>query len=100
TGQRASPTRGISTACEERLSCRNEAPPGNVSRLAAVAFHGLSTGSWTTPPTQEAGFAVPRKDLKETRELADDAAAEADGHGMRAGARLELREQVPDVRLD
>ena len=33
-------------------------------------------------------------------ELADDAAAEADGDGMRARARLELREEVPDVGLD
>ena len=32
--------------------------------------------------------------------LADDAAAEADGYGMGARARLELREQVADVRLD
>src|SRR5437016_427495 len=32
--------------------------------------------------------------------LADDAAAEADGDRMGAGARLKLREDVPDVRLD
>jgi len=32
-------------------------------------------------------------------ELADDAAAEADGDGMGARARLELREQVADVRF-
>jgi hypothetical protein len=32
--------------------------------------------------------------------LTDDAAAEADGYGMRTGARLELRKQVADVRLD
>ena len=35
----------------------------------------------------------------EKRRLADQAAAEADGDGMRARARLELREKVPDVRL-
>jgi hypothetical protein len=32
--------------------------------------------------------------------LADDAAAEAHGDGMRTRARLELREKVPHVRLD
>ena len=32
-------------------------------------------------------------------ELADQAAAEADGYGVRARARLELREQVADVGL-
>ena len=32
--------------------------------------------------------------------LADDAAAEADGDRMGARARLELREEVPDVGLD
>jgi hypothetical protein len=33
-------------------------------------------------------------------ELADDAAAKADGDGMGARTRLQLREQMPDVRLD
>jgi hypothetical protein len=37
--------------------------------------------------------------LKALCELADDAAAEADGDGMGARARLELREEVPDVGL-
>src|SRR3569833_2247936 len=37
---------------------------------------------------------------RESRELADDAAAEADCDGVGARARLELREDVPDVRLD
>src|SRR4029077_8835509 len=32
--------------------------------------------------------------------LADEAAAEAHCYGMRPGARLELRQQMPDVRLD
>jgi len=32
--------------------------------------------------------------------LADDAAAEADGHGVGARARLKLREQMADVGLD
>jgi len=32
--------------------------------------------------------------------LADDAAAEADGNRVGAGARLELRQDVADVRLD
>ncbi len=32
--------------------------------------------------------------------LADDAAAEADGNSVRARARLQLGEQVADVRLD
>jgi hypothetical protein len=33
-------------------------------------------------------------------ELADDPAAEADGHRMGTGARLELGEKVPHVRFD
>src|ERR1700704_1028894 len=33
-------------------------------------------------------------------DLADDAAAEADGHRMGARARLQLREEVPHMRLD
>ena len=42
---------------------------------------------------ERAGFCVPW-------DLADDAAAEADGHGMGARARLELREEMPDVRFN
>src|SRR5579872_6390792 len=34
------------------------------------------------------------------RRLADDAAAEADGHRMGARARLKLGEEMPNVRLD
>ena len=45
-------------------------------------------------------FAFPLSTSVDEESLADDAAAEADGHRMRARARLELREQVPDVRLD
>ncbi len=37
---------------------------------------------------------------KRRKGLADDAATEADGDGMGARARLELREQVADVGLD
>src|SRR5262249_20844497 len=42
---------------------------------------------------------LPRSKAQQ-RVLADDAAAEADGDGVRPRAGLELREQVPDVRLD
>src|SRR5258708_24893961 len=58
-------------------------------RRAMVLPSELSTGLSTETPTSAGVFVC----------LADDSAAETNRHGMGAGARLELREEVPHVRL-
>ena len=60
---------------------------------------GLSTGFIHNKGPREGGRLC-RVPKQRRNCLADDAAAEADGYGMGAGARLELREQVADVGLD
>ena len=59
------------------------------SRVVDRSFHRLANGRRSCMWRPEAlGY-----------ELADDAAAEADGDGMGARAQLELGEEVPDVGL-